>query len=122
MSDSRDESGEVPGGDVPYPPPADFRLFLEGFIGQALVSLGKIPHPVTQQTEVNLPWAKYFIDLLGLLDEKTRGNLDKEEESMLRSQISMLRLTYVDTQKEAGSPAPVEEPSSSTEEDGGEQS
>jgi hypothetical protein len=81
------------------PPPIDFNLFIEGFVGQALVALGKIPHPVTGETKVELPWARYFIDILGMLDEKTRGNLDKETAGLLESRLTMLRMTYVDMQK-----------------------
>ncbi|GEM_PF-2604564 len=81
------------------PPPVDFRLFIEGFVGQALVALGKIPHPVTGETSVELPWARYFIDILGMLEEKTQGNLDKELASLLESRLTMLRMTFVDMQK-----------------------
>ena len=87
------------------PPPANFRLFLEGFIAQAMVSLGKLPHPTTHKSKVNLAWAKYFIDLLGLMQEKTKGNLEKAEEGLLEGQLSMLRLTFVETKKAAESQA-----------------
>jgi len=97
MTDESEPNPVFPG----YPPPANFRLFLEGFIGQAMVALGKLPHPATNQSEVSIPWAKYFIDLLGLLEEKTRGNLEKDEQAILEGQLSMLRLTFVETQKEA---------------------
>ncbi len=81
------------------PPPVDFKLFIEGFVGQALVALGKIPHPISGKTSVELPWARYFIDILGMLEDKTAGNLDKETASLLESRLTMLRMTYVDMQK-----------------------
>ncbi len=84
------------------PPPVDFRLFLEGFVGQALVAMGKLPHPVTNETRVDLPWARYFIDLLDLLKKKTAGNLDAAEERVFEQQLAMLRLTFVEVQKEHG--------------------
>ncbi len=82
------------------PPPVDFRLFLEGFVGQALVAMGKIPHPVTGKTETDLAWARYFIDLLGLLETKTKGNLDEAETRVLEQQLATLRLTFLEVQKE----------------------
>ena len=84
-----------------YPPPVNFRFFLEGLIGQAWASLGKIPHPATGESKIDLPWAKYFIDMLGLIQEKTRGNLEDDEKSQLEGMLSSLRLTFIDVQKEA---------------------
>lgn len=84
------------------PPPVDFRLFLEGFVGQALVAMGKLPHPVTNETRVDLPWARYFIDLLDLLKKKTKGNLDAAEERVFEQQLTMLRLTFVEVQEKHG--------------------
>ena len=95
------------------PPPVDFRLFLEGFVGQALVAMGKIPHPVTGKTETDLAWARYFIDLLGLLETKTKGNLDEAEARVLEQQLSTLRLTFVETKKEAEAEDSGEDASSS---------
>lgn len=88
---------EPPSGS--YPPPVDFRILIGSFVGQALSSLGKMPHPLTGKTEVNLPWARYFIDVLGMIEQKTRGNLEPAEMSELQSSLSMLRLTFVDAQK-----------------------
>ncbi len=87
-----------------YPPPVDFRLLMSSFAGQAMASLGKIANPMTGKTDVSLPWARYFIDVLVMLEEKTRGNLEKAEHSDLESSISMLQLTYVDTAKHEAAP------------------
>ncbi len=84
------------------PPPVDFRLFLHGYVGQTMIALGKMPHPITGETKTELPWARYFIDLLGMLEDKTQGNLDKEEQAFLDSQLQTLRLTYVETAKDEG--------------------
>jgi hypothetical protein len=72
----------------------------------ALVQLGKIVHPVTQKTERNLPAAKGVIDLLGMLEGKTRGNLTPEEGRFLQQVLTTLRLNYVD---EAGRRDPAGE-------------
>ena len=64
---------------------------------QALVDLGQVPHPLRKdQKEVNLKGAKYAIDLLGILEEKTKGNLTSEEEKALSSSLSTLRLLFVE--------------------------
>ncbi|MCA8972349.1 MAG: DUF1844 domain-containing protein [Planctomycetes bacterium] len=81
------------------PPPVDFRLLMASFSHQALAALGKVPHPVSGEVRVDLPWARYFIDLLGMLETKTAGNLTTEEQSALDSTLSMLRLNFVDMQR-----------------------
>ncbi|MCB9891778.1 MAG: DUF1844 domain-containing protein [Planctomycetes bacterium] len=85
------------------PPPVDFRLLMASFSHQALAALGKVPHPVSGEVRVDLPWARYFIDLLGMLETKTAGNLSNEEQSALDSTLSMLRLNFVDMQRGATS-------------------
>ena len=62
----------------------------------AFISLGKLPDPMTGNVERNLPQASQTIDLLAALEEKTKGNLEEEEEKFLARTISDLRLNYVD--------------------------
>ena len=62
----------------------------------AFISLGKLPDPMTGEIGRNLPQASQTIDLLAALEEKTKGNLDEEEEKFLTRTISDLRLNYVD--------------------------
>ena len=62
----------------------------------AFISLGKLPDPMTGNVERNLPQASQTIDLLTALKEKTKGNLEEEEEKFLARTISDLRLNYVD--------------------------
>jgi Domain of unknown function (DUF1844) len=57
--------------------------------------LGDIPNPTTQQREKDLPAAKQMIDLLGILEDKTKGNLASDEERLLRQLLLDLRLRYV---------------------------
>ncbi|MCF7832277.1 MAG: DUF1844 domain-containing protein [Candidatus Marinimicrobia bacterium] len=62
----------------------------------AFISLGKLPDPMTGSIDRNLPQASQTIDLLAALQEKTKGNLEQEEERFLSRTISDLRLNYVD--------------------------
>ncbi len=75
---------------------ASFAQFVGGFAFQTLVHLGKMPNPVSGATGVDLANAKYSIDLLAILQEKTKGNLSPEEEEQLTGILRDLRLTYVE--------------------------
>jgi len=61
----------------------------------ALLMLGQIPHPETGKAEVDLDGASLFIDTLEMLQVRTRGNLSKPEEGLLKQNLTMLRMTYV---------------------------
>jgi hypothetical protein len=100
MTNDSDDEAEAAGRASGHPPPADFRILVRSFVAQAMASLGKMPHPVSGETEVSLPWARYFVDILGELAAKTRGNLAAAEASELEASLSMLRLTYVETARE----------------------
>ena len=77
-------------------PKIDFATFIISMSHSALIQLGEAPHPETQALEPNLPLARQTIDLLGLLEEKTRGNLSGDEERLLTvGQSSTGRLLVV---------------------------
>ena len=61
----------------------------------ALISLGDVPHPVTKKQAVQLEHARYLIDVLGVLAEKTRGNLSVDEERLLKDTLYQLRMRYL---------------------------
>jgi hypothetical protein len=61
----------------------------------ALIQLGEIQDPLTQQSAKNVPLAKQTIDLIGMLKEKTKGNLTSEEEKILENILYDLRMRYV---------------------------
>ena len=61
---------------------------------QALMNLGDIPNPMTQQTELNPEGAKEAIDLLIALRDKTQGNLSDEEKKMLETLITQLQIKF----------------------------
>ena len=66
----------------------------------AALFLGQIPNPQTGKGEVNLELAKMFIDQLGMIQEKTRGNLTNEETAVLRNTLSNLQMAFVEVTKE----------------------
>ena len=77
----------------------------------AALFLGQIPNPQTGQGEVNLELAKMFIDQLGMIQEKTRGNLTNEESTVLRNTLSNLQIAFVEVSREVksgGAPAAPE--------------
>jgi len=74
---------------------ARFDLFLSGLVMEALIALGDMPHPATRKQAAQLPQAKYLIDLLGVLEEKTKGNLSAEEERLLKDALYQLRMRYL---------------------------
>lgn len=76
-------------------PQAQFDLFLSGLAMETLIALGDMPHPATRRQAVNLPQAKYLIDLIGILEEKTKGNLSVEEDQLLKDTLYQLRMRYL---------------------------
>jgi len=91
MSDQMQE-GELP--------EVDFSNFVLSLAATAMVQLGMVPDPETgQNVQPNLPIAQHTIDTLVLLQEKTTGNLDGEEEKLLESMIYELRLRFVEAGK-----------------------
>lgn len=72
----------------------------------ALIFLGHAPHPQTGKQEINLDNARYFIDQLEMIELKTKGNLDKQEEGLLKQSLTSLRMAFVQAvQKEGAQPA-----------------
>ena len=62
---------------------------------QAMISLGVLPNPLSKKTEVRLPQAKYSIDMLEILREKTEGNRTAEETEDFEAMLHQLRLAYL---------------------------
>jgi hypothetical protein len=84
---------------TPPIPEADFSFFCYTLGTQAMVALGLAPNPATEETAVDLPQAKYTIDLLEMLREKTEGNLTEEETKVLMGLLFDLRMRYVEASK-----------------------
>lgn len=82
-------------------PQIDFATFVLSLSHSALMHLGEAPDPETQSVEQNLPLAKQNIDILGILEDKTKGNLTGDEERLLAQVLFDLRMRYVERSKEA---------------------
>ena len=76
-------------------PEVTMATFIFSLSSSALVHLGEIPEPETNRSRVDLPIAKQIIDTLGMLQEKTKGNLDQDEERLLKSVLYDLRMRYI---------------------------
>lgn len=76
-------------------PKIDFSTFVLSINSSALVQLGLIEDPSTGQKTKNIALAKQTIDILGMLEEKTSGNLTDDEENILKSILYELRMLYV---------------------------
>jgi hypothetical protein len=63
----------------------------------ALQQLGKLQNPLTGKTEVQLDLAQATIDMLDMLEAKTRGNRDADEDKALKDTLTMLKMNYVET-------------------------
>ncbi len=84
--------GAPGGGQLPE---ASFETLMSTFVTQALYGLGAFPDPRTGQRVAHLDLARHSIDLLGIIEEKTKGNLTDEEANTLASTIYELRNQYV---------------------------
>jgi len=83
-------------------PGVTFYTFVFSLSSSAMVHLGDIPQPNSEGTEVDLPMAKQIIDTLGMLEEKTRGNLTTDEDRLLKTALYDLRMRFVQKSGRAG--------------------
>jgi len=79
--------------------PVNFSSFILSLATSALIHLGQEANPATGERSVELPAARQVIDLITLLEEKTRGNLTPEEENLLQQILFTLRLKFVEVEK-----------------------
>jgi hypothetical protein len=90
---------ETPRDDTPAQeallPEIDFTHFILSLSSSALIQLGEIQDPFTQKSAKNLPSAKQTIDLIGMLKDKTKGNLTPEEEKVIDYVLYDLRMRYI---------------------------
>ena len=82
-----------------FMPEINFATFVVSLNSSALRALGLVEDPISKQKTKNPELAKQTIDILGMLKEKTKGNLTSDEENMLKSVLYDLRMLYV---KETG--------------------
>jgi hypothetical protein len=94
VADREPKVGTEPRGRDAFPP-ASFGFLVASVAAQAQVALGKVENPLTKKSEVSLPAAKHAIDLLEVLEAKTKGNLEPNEIALLSHVLWDLRLAYV---------------------------
>jgi len=75
--------------------PAGFLSFIMSIASNAASALGMMEHPVTHQRDVDVELGKHWIDVLGMLQKKTAGNLTSKEQQMLEGMLADLRMQYV---------------------------
>ena len=80
---------------LPPPPPATYSFLLTSLATQAVASMGQLPGEEGESFPVNLGYAKHFIDLIGVIEEKTKGNLTAEEEKATNDTLHQLRMMFV---------------------------
>jgi Domain of unknown function (DUF1844) len=83
----------------PSLPEINFSTFVISLSTQALMHLGEIANPLSGKSEMDVPDAKQMIDVLGMLQEKTRGNLDASEARLIEDLLFDLRMKYVEAVK-----------------------
>ena len=88
------------GDQTPDPSGISFVAFVLSLAHTAAVHFGDIPDPVSgEKAEANLPAAQQMIDILALLESKTRGNLTAEERQLLEQVLFELRMRYIEAEK-----------------------
>jgi hypothetical protein len=82
---------DIPGAEDP----ASFVNFLSTLATNAAASLGAVPHPTSGKRAVDLDTGKYWLDVLGMIRDKTEGNLHPQEQRLLEGLLADLRMQYV---------------------------
>jgi hypothetical protein len=96
--EAKEQPQEKEGQDIP---PVDFASFITSISLQALIFMGDIPNPISNKKEENLPQARFLIDTLLMLKEKTQGNLSAEEAKALENFVYELQMRFVEKQKKS---------------------
>lgn len=93
--EKEEERKESEGGEEAPLPEINFSTFIFSLSTSALIQLGEMPDPVTKESGKNLPLAKQTIDIMGMLQEKTQGNLTSDEETLVKNILYDLRMRFV---------------------------
>ena len=81
-------------------------MYLVGtFQSSSWIAMGKIKNPMTDKIERNMDQASFYIDLLDMMQTKTKGNLSEYEELMLINTVSELKMNFIDEKKKPDEPA-----------------
>jgi|SRR5579871_4819729 len=100
QAEEKEEAFEIP------LPPASFSFLVLSLRAQAEMQLGLMPFAQEEKAEPDLPLAHHTIDLIAILSEKTKGNLQLEEQRLLENSLTELRFRYVQVSEEAAKTAP----------------
>ena len=104
VEEASSEEGEAEEGPPPEQgpmeyPKAEFVTFASGLGMQEMMAMGEMTFPGQEKPAVDISQAKYLIDLLAMLEEKTKGNLDEAEEKFLTETLYVLRMKFVEHSK-----------------------
>ncbi len=80
-------------------PEINFSTFVISLSTQALMHLGEIANPISEKVEIDVPVAKQMIDILAMLKDKSRGNLNASEDRLMEDILFDLRMKYVEAVK-----------------------
>ena len=101
-TEAKAASEPAPAGDIPFDkqemppsPPVDFPSYILFYYTQGMVLLGEVPDPHTNQKHEDMEAARHIIDILSMLEQKTKGNLSKEEEQLLEGVLYELRMKFM---------------------------
>jgi len=89
----------APGEPPMQMPPASLEMLVTTLATEAMVALGQFPNPATQEVSISQDHATYAIDMLAMLEEKTKGNLTPAEETMITDLLHQLRMMFVAVQQ-----------------------
>ncbi|HEY4014647.1 MAG TPA: DUF1844 domain-containing protein [Polyangiaceae bacterium] len=98
------EASTLSEGQADALPHVDFATFIVSLSHSALVALGDAPNPETGNFDKSLPLARQTIDLIAVLEDKTKGNLSGDEERLIAQILFDLRMRYVELSKSAAAP------------------
>jgi hypothetical protein len=94
--ESTEQPEQSPRAEAAYPlPPADLTFLASTLYLQAMVSLGLLPHPMSDKPQVQIDQAKHSIDMLDVLYDKTAGNRTPEETAAMDHMLHELRMAYI---------------------------
>lgn len=97
---AKDKGKQTPKEDMGFTPPeTSFSFFISTLALQASIFSGQTPNPATNKKEKNLTQAKFIIDTLDMLKEKTKNNLEDDENKLLENVLYELKMQYVAANK-----------------------
>lgn len=102
VEESASTGDEAAGKEPRSLPKASFGVLISSLVTQILFALGAIEDPHTQKRYLDLSLAKHNIDMLSVLEEKTKGNLTEQEKKMLDSALYEVRMAYVQAAQAGG--------------------